>query len=484
MVVLTRHRSPFRLEEPARRLTPDLPLYALALMMLTNVWRIQDLFPVLGMFKLNLVATALTIGLLIIDRDPTRHITRLKSPILLCMLGVLALAILGVPMSLWPRRTATFIVRDLLPNLLMLVAMAATVRGMRDLSWIAMVNLIGACLFSVFVHLNFQVGPTGRLHHLVYYDANDLALVLVCTLPFAIYFLVQHGWRHRVFALAGLMLLLATIAKSGSRGGFLGLVAVSLYVLLGYRAIPVRVRLVATAGVFALFAILASETYWDAIRSLRAPQEDYNWAGASPEGRVELWRRGLGYVADDPFLGVGMANFPLAEGMLSEESRARAERGAGFKWSVAHNSLLEVAVELGLIAFALFVAALFIALRTMHRIRAARPLQDPEVLRKVGFACTLIAALVGFIVSGFFVSAAYYSYLYVLLGLCVGMAKIHAGSQAPLVAWPRRRSGIPGADHMPVPLGRRASLTNRARRSSTRALSRGTGDSQPRARPR
>lgn len=481
MVVLRRHRSPFRHEEPARRLTPDLPMYALALMILTNVWRIQDLFPVLGLFKLNLVATATTIALLVIDRDPSRHITRLKSPILVCMLGILALAILGVPMSLWPRRSATFVVRDLLPNLLMLVAMAATVRGMRDLSWIAMVNLVGACVYSVFVQLNFQVGPTGRLSNLVYYDANDLALVLVCTLPVTLYFLVRHGWRYRVLALASLMLLLATIAKSGSRGGFLGLVAVSLYVLLGYRVIPARARLVATAAVFGLFAITASEAYWDAIRTLRAPQQDYNWAGASPEGRVELWRRGLGYVAADPFLGVGMANFPLAEGMLSEESRARAERGAGFKWSVAHNSLLEVAVELGLIAFALFLAALFIALRTMHRIRAARPLQDPEVLRKVAFACTLIASLVGFIVAGFFVSAAYYSYLYALLGLCVGLAKIHGGSQNPPVAWPGRRSRLRAVDRMPVALGRDASLTDRVRRSSSRPLSRGTRDSQPRA---
>ena len=444
MAGLTRQRALFAPEETASERKPDLLLYALSLMILTNVWRLQDLFPVLGILKLNLVATVLTIALFAIDRDPARHITRLKSPILYCLLAVLALAILGVPMSLWPRRSATFVARDFLPNLVLMVMIAATVRRVRDLYWLAMVNLLGASVFSLFVQLNFEVGPGGRLGHLVYYDANDLALVLVCTVPFAILFFVRHGWRYRLLALAAVVLLVATLAKSGSRGGFLGLIAILLYMLLGYRAIPTRVRLLTSVGVVALLAVVASETYWDTMRTLRSPQQDYNWAGGSPEGRMEVWRRGLRYITADPFLGVGMANFPLAEGMLSEEGRARAERGAGFKWSVAHNTFLEVAVELGLIAFTLFVAALVIAFRVLHRLRAARPLQDPGVLRRVAFACTLIASLVGFIVAGFFVSAEYFSYLYVLLGLSMGFAKIQGRSPVRSVEWsgPRSRTAV------------------------------------------
>jgi O-antigen ligase len=461
-------RSRFLLPEADHRLRSDPLLYALSLMILTNVWRLQDLFGPLSILKLNLVATALTIGLLVFDRDPARHISKLKSPILVCLLLVFGLATLGVPMSLWSRRSATFVFTAFLPNLLLMVIVAAAVRSVRDLYWLAMVNVIGACIFSVFVNLNFEIGTGGRLNNLVYYDANDLALVLVCTLPFAILFIVRQGWRHRLMGLAALVLLVVTIAKSGSRGGFLGFVAVLLYMLFGYRAVPTRVRILASAVVIGLLAVVASDAYWKSISTLGSPQQDYNWVGGSPEGRIEVWRRGLRYIADNPFLGVGMANFPMAEG-LSEVSRARAERGAGFKWSVAHNTFLEIGVELGLIAFTLFVAALFIAFRQLHRMRAARPLQDPAIHRNVAFACTLIASLVGFIVSGFFVSATHFSYLYVLLGLSMGFAKI-CGRRLPSAGWSGRRSRVAVSGRRALASSDRAPLADRVRVSSTRQL--------------
>ena len=434
----SRGRFALQGEQPEQR--PDLLLYALSLMILTNVWRVQDLFPVLGVLRLNLVATALTIALLVADRDPARHLSR--SPILVCVLAILTLAILGVPVSLWPRQSATLVVRHFLPNLVLMVLVAAIVRGPRDLYRLGMVNLVGACGYSIYVQLNFEVGTAGRLNHLIYYDSNDLALVLVCTIPFAIFFFLSEGWRYRLLALASLMLLLVTLARTGSRGGFVGLVGILGYVLVGYRAIPPRVRLVAAAGVLGLLAIAGSEAYWDALRTLRDPQQDYNWAGRSAEGRMEVWRRGLRYMAADPVLGVGIGSFPQAEGMLSEESRARAERGAGFKWSVAHNTFLEVGVELGLIALALFVATLAIAFRVLRTIRSIRPLEDAKVRRVVAFACTLMASLVGFIVSGFFISATYFSFLYVLLGLTMGFAKLQTRGQLRSLEWSGWRSRV------------------------------------------
>ena len=475
MAFLTRRQSPFHVAEPADERKPDLLLWSLSLMILIAVWRIQDLFPVLGILELNLVVTAVTIGLFAIDRDPLRHLSKVKSPILFCLLAVLTLAILGVPMSLWPRRSATIVVRDFLQNLLLMVLVAAIVRDMRDLARIATVILAGAWMFSLFVHLNFEAGPTGRLNHLVYYDSNDLALVLVCTIPFAIFFLVRQGRRYQLFALASLALFVATLAKTGSRGGFLGFAAVLVYILVGYRAIRRRVRMVAIAGVMGLLTILAGEAYWNAMRTLRDPQQDYNWAGRSAEGRMEIWRRGLRYIAADPFLGVGMGNFPLAEGMLSEESRTRAERGVGFKWSVAHNVFLPVAVELGLIAFAFFVATLIAAFRALHRLRSVPLLHDPQTQRRVALACTLTASLVGFLVSGLFISAAFFSYLYVLLGLTMGFVKIHRHDRLPSLEWSgwhprvaaRHMAAVSASLHRPSIFSRspRSAAVNRRKRN-------------------
>jgi O-antigen ligase len=404
---------------------PDLLLYVLTVMIWTYVWRIQDLFPFLATFKLNLASAAIALGLVAIDRHPARRFNTLKRPILACGLALVGLTILGLPTSVWPGRSVSFLVKELVPNLLLMVLLAASVRSMRDLQWLAFVNVLGACVFSLFVHMSFEIGADGRLGHLIYYDANDLALVLVCTIPFAIFFVLTGAWPYRVLALASSALFVATLAKSGSRGGFLGLVAVSMYVLLAYRVIPRRVRLAAVGGGFALLSLVASDAYWRQIQTLRNPQQDYNWSGRETAGRMEVWKRGLKYMADRPLLGVGLRNFPMAEGRLSEESKASMERGRGFKWSAAHNSFLEVGVELGVLGLALFVTMLVSALRALRRIRSRhRWSAQTTRQREVALAFTLSAAFVGFIVCGFFLSAWYFSYLYMLFGLVIGLVKV------------------------------------------------------------
>lgn len=417
---------------------PDLLMYVLAIMIWINVWRIQDLFPVLGALKPNLLATALCVALLALDHHWARRVAALKSPILICGIGLLSIAVLGIPASLYASRSANLALTGLLPNLLLMGMLAASIRGVRDLEWIALANVLGACVFCVYVNLAFDVGPSGRLGNLVYYDSNDLALVLVCTIPFAIFFIVSRGWPKVLLTALSLVLFVATIVKTGSRGGFLGLVAVLAYVVIAHSAIPKRVRIGAVIGVVGLLFVTAGDAYWNQIRTLRNLEEDYNWSGRSTSGRMQVWKRGLRYMAAHPIVGVGIGNFPLAEGVLSEESRARAERGGGFKWSAAHNSFLEIGVELGVIALALFVAMLAAAFRVLRRIRRSRPLTILRAQREAALASSLSASLVGFIVSGFFLSVQYYSYIYMILGLVIGLAKIdryNLGGRGHRAAW-------------------------------------------------
>ena len=453
MAVVSR-RLAFAGHDPsASQAAPDPLLYALALMVWTYVWRVQDLVPVLSSFRINLIATAAAVGLFVIDRSPARRLGWLKTPILICALALVGVAIFGIPMSLYARRSATALITELIPNVLLMVMLAASIRGMRDLEWMALVNLLGACVYSLFVNLSGGSGPAGGLTNLVFYDANDLVLVLLCAIPFAILFVIRAEWRYRLLGASALILLILTVVSSDSRGGFIGFVAVSLYILFRYRAIPRRIRLGAVIGGFGLFSLVASDAYWEEIRGLTNPTQDYNWSGRSAEGRMEVWRRGLGYLADRPVLGVGLRNFPVAEGTLSPESRARAERGRGFKWSVAHNSFLEIGVELGLAGFAAFVGMIIATFRALGRIGSARSLRDSATLRTVALAGTLSASFIGYVVAGVFVSAAYYSFLYVLLGLTMGLIKIHRWRRLPSFAQRGRPSFVQPATHLRIPAG-------------------------------
>jgi O-antigen ligase len=335
----------------------------------------------------------------------------------------MALMLIGVPTSLWPGHSLSFTLKTYLSNLLFMAVTAASIRSVADVEFYARTNLYGGLFYAMMVNLFFKVGADGRLGGLVYYDANDFALVMVATLPFAVYLLKfgRNGLR-RVMGLVALGLITLALVKSGSRGGFLGMIAVLVYILLRYRAIPSTTRLfVAVAGIV-LAVLIGSDKYWEQMSTILHPTADYNWT--DPQGRREVWKRGMGYVAHNPVLGLGVAAYPMAEGTLSAISQQRASAGQGFKWSVAHNSFLETAAELGIPGLILFVG-LFVA--SFVALRKVRPggMYGPGITgRETALSQMLIGSMFGFAVSGIFVSAEYFSYLYFLLGLVIGMTKM------------------------------------------------------------
>jgi O-antigen ligase len=223
-----------------------------------------------------------------------------------------------------------------------------------------------------------------------------------------------------MFAIAMFMI---GIVKSGSRGGFLAVIAVLIYIVLRYRALPRRVRMTATAAGVVLLVALGSTKYWTMMSSILHPESDYNWSGES--GRREVWKRGIGYMMHNPVLGVGVRTFPTAEGRLAEEAAAANAEGRGFKWSVAHNSFIETGAELGIPGLCVFIAMIGIAMRDMNRLSSPRRYHPPWLGSRIStLAQMVLGSFVGFVIAGFFVSAEYFSYLYFLFGLSLGLLKL------------------------------------------------------------
>ena len=401
---------------------PDRLLKAIAWMLFAYIWRVQDALPVLAKIQLPLLVTGLAIAFFVSSRQRARRLTLIRSPLLWLVVILLGVMLIGVPTSLWPARSLSFAVKSETENIVLLGLVAVSVRSMRDIEWFAKVNLYGALFFSFIVSLFFHVGADGRLGNLVFYDANDFALVMVVTIPFALYFLrAGNARRGRLLGLFTLGFILIGIVKSGSRGGFIALVAVMTYALLLYRALPRRVRMsVAVAGV-GFIAVLGSDRYWTQISTIAHPEGDYNWTGSF--GRKAVWERGLGYVEHHPLFGVGVGSFPIAEGE-SDIALSLTTQGHGFKWSVAHNSFLETAAELGIPGFIVFVSFFVVAIRMLVAMRPGRRYGPWVSKRELAVSQMLIASFIGFIVAGIFVSAEYFSYLYFLLGLVIALDKV------------------------------------------------------------
>ncbi|MEO6864362.1 MAG: O-antigen ligase family protein, partial [Gemmatimonadaceae bacterium] len=166
-----------------------------------------------------------------------------------------------------------------------------------------------------------------------------------------------------------------------------------------------------------IMTVLGSATYWNMMRTILHPKDDYNMKEQA--GRKFVWKRGVGYMISRPLLGVGAAAFEQAEGTISAISRQYAAEGRGLKWSTAHNSFVLVGAELGVGGLVLFVTMIGTSFYHLGQIKSG-PDGDPVVTPEdAALAQTLIASLIGFCVAGFFVSASYSAFLYALIGLVI-----------------------------------------------------------------
>jgi O-antigen ligase len=351
-----------------------------------------------------------------------------SQPIVKIALSLMVLMCLSAPFALVPGYSVRFVLTDYGSNLLMMLTIAIAVRAPLDVERAALTQLCGCAFFCTIVILRFHVDSTGRLGNLAYYDANDFAMLAVCTLPLAIYFVRRPGkalWRLLAVAAVGLFMI--GIVRSGSRGGFLGLIAVALTLLFTFRAVKPGVRFGVIGLLAVILSVTASDKYWGFIQTLAHPSQDYNWAGNSQTGRMEVWKRGLGYMAANPFLGVGPQNFPMAEGKLSPQALAAAARGSQLvAWMAAHNSYVQISAELGVFGITLFLLLLGATFRALNRL-ARKPLNGPdgEPVVTPALAQALRATMVGYVVTAFFLSQAYAGLLYSMLGIIMGLVKVN-----------------------------------------------------------
>jgi O-antigen ligase len=415
-------------------------MYVTVAFLWISVWRFQDLWPIIGKLQVPIlleVTLALTLAASL--RGP-RSPKWLKSRIFVIPFLMLALMIVGLPLSLWRGWSFGFITKVFMPILLLMAGVAFSIRDAEDANWIALAHLIGADVYSLYTYLFVAVGSDGRLSGGAHYDANDLGVMLVATLPLAIYFL-RPGvkiWK-RVFALVSLALYIMLIVKSGSRGAFIALICVAAYIVLAFRAIPTRVRLGAVAAATLLMVVFGSAAYWQMMKTVTDTKDDYNMT--SPVGRKAIWKRGVGYMLTHPVVGVGANAFEQAEGTLSAISQEYALQNKGLKWSTAHNSFVLVGAELGITGLLLFVTLLGTMFKSLNEIKAG-PTDDPHVTSEdAAFSQALIGCLIGFCVAGFFVSAAYFAYLYVLVGLAAAEISLRS----------RRRARVGAAQPLSIP---------------------------------
>ncbi len=373
------------------------------------VVRLAEFWPPLGYLRPSIVGGLWAVFMLWSRSKPAARRAAVRDPSMRWTLAYCAAIAVTIPFSLWPGGAASLF-RSLPLAVILMAAMLLCPPERqtldRVLNWTVLCATVMAVLVSVTGAVKFDVLGGDRLGTTGMYDPNDLAAVSCVFMWLAVGMTMRvRGW-WRIVALAGIVATLAVVLRTGSRGAIVALVVTTPVLLVALRARRLIPFVLALALAVPIAWRFGPESFRVRAMSLLHIEDDYTFN--ADVGRVNVWKRGLGYALERPIVGVGPMSYGVREG---EFYRSRGTVGS---WLTAHNTYIQVLVELGLVGMIPFAALMVGVVRDallswrQGRARSRDRLYRPEIF----------AALVSFMTSAIFLSHAYANALFFMLGLC------------------------------------------------------------------
>lgn len=379
-------------------------------LVLTYLWRFQDLAPVFAPFRLAAVLTLASWALLVFQPNWSVLSKGLSRPYSVCFLLWSVWMAVTAPFALSPAIAWDFVSYTHFGNAMLFVFLVSSISRARELNIAIAAHGVGAAVIAAYY---VKQGFPTLWTPLAGVDRNDLALMLNTALPMVMLFGLALPRRLHRYLAWGLVAMMATcVLFSQSRGGFLTLALLGLYMGVRLTHVKLHLRLLPVTGLI-LGLLVAPPEVKDRLRTLLDTENDYNTQHEL--GRIQIWQRGWGYLMDNPVTGIGVTNFPVAEGTLSEGSRSREN----WKASVSHNIYVEVGVETGFIGGILYITMILAAIVRLLKLRALAIRR--RMARSWVNLCDLLTVAVGaFAVNGMFLSHGYSPFLFFLIALVAG----------------------------------------------------------------
>ena len=207
-----------------------------------------------------------------------------------------------------------------------------------------------------------------------------------------------------------ILTFIVAVLGSHSRGGYLGLVIAFVSYLFFTSGKRVGFTVAAMLLISYVGYLQLPSDILGRMDTIINYQQDYNLT--AEDGRVEIWKRGLKIVAAHPIVGVGMANFPIAEGQTHADI-------PGTPWMNAHNIFLQVAAEIGLGGLLLY---LVLIARMFAKIQVLKNDLELDGVHDLGMG--LFIALLCYLVTGFFLSQGFSVVFYSLMAMTLSVDRI------------------------------------------------------------
>jgi O-antigen ligase len=238
--------------------------------------------------------------------------------------------------------------------------------------------------------------------------------------------------RGRVAASACLVVLLAGLLASLSRGAWLGALAGIVMLVVTLPRVR-RVVIAASVPVLIVAALLGS--FAGTAPQVRIVGERLSALTARQpyDSRPDIWAEAVRQMREDPWTGVGPANFGVA-------SERRASSAVIVSTSHAHNQFLNIGAEWGLPGLAMFVCFVvalgIVTRRGLRATRAPGRFRDRAIVAAVGAALLtrLVQGVVDTVLGNPVIDAAMWGLTGALLGAYRVLARrtpAPAGEPAP-----------------------------------------------------
>lgn len=249
-------------------------------------------------------------------------------------------------------------------------------------------------------------------------DRNNFAFSLLASVAFtAIIALNEKKWLRKLEAVLYFLIVIYSIAGTNSRGGYLGLGAVFLFLVLSnfnLRKIPLLM--------IPIIIVLSrmSSTHWERLFSVSVDPEQ----GGTGGQRLALWNTALRMLFENPIFGVGSGESgPLFSQYADIKDQFRVGGQVGYESIKVHNMTLQIGSEMGFIGLGMFF---FLVIFCFFNILEVRNLcrKNTNVHHLKFLADILGVSLIGLLVSGQFANFGYNLQFYTLMCLVPVLKKI------------------------------------------------------------
>lgn len=236
-------------------------------------------------------------------------------------------------------------------------------------------------------------------------DNNAIALALNMMLPF-FFFLRQaeeRKWMRHLW-LAIFVFSIIAVVSSYSRGAILGLCVVLMVLVFRNKRIIAGTVLLALGIGVGLMTL--PDKWFGRMETIQTYEQD-NSANLRFQSWTLAWRIAL----DKPILGGGFAIF---------DKRTYQEYVPEFPatGNVAHNNFLQILAEHGFFGLGVYVVLIVVCMVSLRRL-SNRARSDPSIAWIGRYALMIEVGMVGYVVTGLFVSKSYFDLFYSFVAMTI-----------------------------------------------------------------